>query len=462
MWRMPAGVSRRGCVCALAAFGVAAQGVPAPSTRTIPPPKRGATIPARPLDPAAFRLPDLMISDIRPTGAPKIRADGAMEAPVRFVVSNRGNAPAGPCKVSALASLRHERGWSRRWCPLTVARQADPSYGHVGELAPGQSRTLEGHVAVLPPLASAAVSLTLHVDSTTNEEFADERGRVRESDESNNASPPIRLAAELPPLPPSQRRAEPVQPGQPGRTSQSETWTFNVGRLTVVRPTESSGDEPYCITIGFRGVFSKPRSVHVWWNGRLNEVREDVGPGGIVDFPPHMGSTRFEKINRITRHEYERGTIPELLGVIVVFMESDGTPFSTVESLAKEMAGRLKRRLETFLGRARFDWGSPDEEVARMVEEFEGQMTPDFIDAIGLVLESGFDPDDYIGSATALFMAVEPDVADAMQRVPAFARLLEKAPRLRYITPYGWTLRGREDNWEWKTAGSMQAPFRVE
>ena len=130
--------------------------------------------------------------------------------PFSVTVQNRGTDPAPPFKVSVeyeivsggVPTLPLLGG-----APFRVAGQADMWYPRTTALLPpgpppASTVTFTGEVILDRAFSGALVRLRAIADSTAGEEFADPVGRVRESDESNNATPWVdtQMAAGTPDL----------------------------------------------------------------------------------------------------------------------------------------------------------------------------------------------------------------------------------------------------------------------
>ncbi len=143
----------------------------------------------------AWALPDL-VAWVASRGVPVERA-GELVIPFSVTVQNRGIDPAMPFKVSVeyeivsggVSTLPPSGG-----APFRVPGQANMWYPQtLSPLPPGpppgSTVTFTGEVILDRAFSGALIRLRAIADSTAGEEFADPAGRVRESDEANNATP---------------------------------------------------------------------------------------------------------------------------------------------------------------------------------------------------------------------------------------------------------------------------------
>lgn len=92
----------------------------------------------------------------------------------------------------------------------------------------------------------------------------------------------------------------------------------------------SDGDEPYLVAIGFRSQFRTPGSTKVLWGGILHDDWADgIDTGGTAAIPADTGVLAFPGVDRPTREQMLAGKMPEIVGALVIAMESDATPSTT-------------------------------------------------------------------------------------------------------------------------------------
>jgi endonuclease/exonuclease/phosphatase family metal-dependent hydrolase len=177
---------------------------------------------------------------------------------------------------------------------------------------------------------------------------------------------------------------------------------FRLSTMRVANAQEdgifSNGDEPYYLAIGFRSRFRTPNSTSTSWSGYLTELGHQ-SDGDTVDIPPEMGLVSFADVPLVTLDDIAAGRrFPELIGVLIVSMESDATPFSAIRDKANELKGALQDELRRLveqgeLNLSNLDSGAFEEATNRV----KGSLAVGFWEGIGLWLRSWTDPDDRIG-----------------------------------------------------------------
>jgi hypothetical protein len=201
------------------------------------------------------------------------------------------------------------------------------------------------------------------------------------------------------------------------------SWQIRLEMLKVADAQEegllSDGDEPYFVVIGFRSRFNTPGSTSAFWSGYLNEDWADgVDDGDKKYIPQSMGLVSFTDVKLVTADDIMSGKMPELLGAIVISMESDATPFGSVRDLMNRGKGALERELRRLIENGGLDLRNPGSDVSNAMHRVQSSIKPDVVEAIGLWLSSWGDPDDIIDYHVFLFAAVDPQVPFP---IPAFS-----------------------------------------
>jgi hypothetical protein len=325
--------------------------------------------------------PDLVIIELRVTGGARL-AGTRVTIPLTLVVKNEGRAAAGRFAISI-----YNAGV---WLPPTFAGQPAGTLAS-GGLAAGAEQRFTGSVSMAAPMRSTAITLDAKADTLDGIEFADPRGAVIESREDNNTA--RSGSVNLPALPPPPRPAPPPVP----TTSLPENWQFKARDLKVVRKTESSGDEPYLIVFGFRVKFGERGSARATWLGMLEELGDDVPSGRTLTVWDRMGTVNFNRVRRLTFEEITSGERPEVIGAIMVVMESDATPFSEIRRIANKLREEIERTLEETVAAGRIAALLDADEMNQMIADMKAKVTPTGLTALRIGLRSFTDPDNVIG-----------------------------------------------------------------
>ena len=97
----------------------------------------------------------------------------------------------------------------------------------------------------------------------------------------------------------------------------------------------SDGDEPYVAVIKWRVIPGTAGSASAEFVGNLAELSGGAGDGDVLTIPASMGSVSFDDVQVSWWNAVlESGRLPELTGTVMVAMESDLTPWSTINGLS--------------------------------------------------------------------------------------------------------------------------------
>jgi len=189
-------------------------------------------------------------------------------------------------------------------------------------------------------------------------------------------------------------------------------WNINLSRLRVSDAQEedwlSDGDEPYFIMISFRSRFNTPNSTSVW----NNDYDDDRWANGIDDGKERdihfsMGYSLFANVQRISLQNIQAGTMPEILGALVIAMESDSSPWRTINNMVDDLRDAINEELEQLIEDGELNLLNPGPDIIESLQDIRDSVVPDFWESIGMVIEAGGDPDDIIGFRLFLFAAVD-------------------------------------------------------
>src|SRR5687768_2207674 len=113
------------------------------------------------------------------------------------------------------------------------------------------------------------------------------------------------------------------------------TWSIVLDRLVVHDADEddffSDGDEPYFVTMGVRSRLGVPGTTEVFWSGVLDDDwANGIDDGGAAGIPSSMGRLDFPGVETPGVAELIGGARPEVIGAVIVAIESDATPFDAI------------------------------------------------------------------------------------------------------------------------------------
>jgi hypothetical protein len=197
------------------------------------------------------------------------------------------------------------------------------------------------------------------------------------------------------------------------------TWSIVLDRLVVHDADEddffSDGDEPYLVTMGVRSRLGVPGTTQVFWSGVLDDDWADgIDSGGVAGIPSSMGRVDFPGVETPGVAELLGGARPEVIGAVVVAMESDATPFSTIRSKFEEIRGQLEQRLDQVIGGTPVNLADPGGTVKALTDGLKGVKNGIGEFSLGekilIFLQSFTDPDNLIEVETVTRLAIDPAI----------------------------------------------------
>jgi len=195
------------------------------------------------------------------------------------------------------------------------------------------------------------------------------------------------------------------------QASFGDDWEINLSRLRVSDAQEESwfsdGDEPYFIVINFRSRFNTPNSTSVWNNDFDNDKwAKRVHDGSERNIPFSMGYSLFANVQRISLQNILAGTMPEIIGALVIAMESDSSPWGTIGDMVDDLSGAIRTELEELIEGGGLNLANPGPDIAESLQDIRDSVVPGFWEAVGMAIGAVSDPDDVIGFHLFLFAAV--------------------------------------------------------
>ncbi len=126
------------------------------------------------------------------------------------------------------------------------------------------------------------------------------------------------------------------------------SWLAQLDGVKIDQATESGGDDPYVILMGFRVQANDPESARVWLTDfRSDEWPEDLDRGETVAFPPAISRLELPHVRALTLGDVVAGQPVELVGFGLLYRESDSTAWSTVWDQADRARTNLREILRT-------------------------------------------------------------------------------------------------------------------
>lgn len=192
--------------------------------------------------------------------------------------------------------------------------------------------------------------------------------------------------------------------------------TVDIGAttLTVVQAQEDgflqNGDEPYVAVIKWRVIPGTPGSASAEFIGNLDELATGADDGAVLGIPSAMGAVNFENVQSATFGQLlSNGTVPELVGTVMVAMESDLTSWGTINNLMNDVEAALQTELvnqvEPLTIAQLTDPQQIADALATAAANVEAAVTPGVWDSILLFLGSLGNPDDPIDVGFTVWIA---------------------------------------------------------
>jgi hypothetical protein len=151
----------------------------------------------------------------------------------------------------------------------------------------------------------------------------------------------------------------------------------------------SDGDEPYLVAIGFRSRFRTPGSTQVFWDEMLDDTWGNGAKAGDTKaIPPAMGVLTFPDVSRPTLAAIAGGEMPEVLGTVVIAMESDATPFSDLREGVHKLEEVVRDQVADVVERGNIDLQHPQQAIQHAVKAALDALKPGFGGIVAEVLRS--------------------------------------------------------------------------
>lgn len=198
--------------------------------------------------------------------------------------------------------------------------------------------------------------------------------------------------------------------------------TVQASTITVVDAQEeswySNGDEPYVAVIRFRVKPGVAGSTSVQFLGNLQEIDDHMDDGDVASIPAAMGATTFSDVTPVGLQAVLNGAAPEIVGAVTVAIESDASPWSAINGIMNDVRAELDTQLRAQIEPLSLsDILTSDAAAERLkiaAQRVEAAATPSFWEGVGIWFSSFGDPDDVIGFRVLFFVAVDGQLADAV------------------------------------------------
>ncbi|MEQ8841372.1 MAG: hypothetical protein RIB98_10345 [Acidimicrobiales bacterium] len=192
--------------------------------------------------------------------------------------------------------------------------------------------------------------------------------------------------------------------------------TVDVGAttLTVVQAQEDgffeNGDEPYVAVIKWRVIPGTAGSASAEFIGNLAELGSGADDGAVLSIPSSMGAVQFPNVQNSTFDDLIAfGKVPELVGTVMIVMESDLTPWGTINNLMNDVESALQAELVNQVEPLTIAQLTDPQAVAAALTtaaaNVEAAVTPGIWDSILLFLGSLGNPDDPIDVGFTVWVA---------------------------------------------------------
>jgi hypothetical protein len=199
-------------------------------------------------------------------------------------------------------------------------------------------------------------------------------------------------------------------------TVDTRTWVIDANTMTTANIQEDSwfsdGDEPYIAVIGYRSRFGTPGSTNAVFIGGLRELSGGADDGDVLSIPDSMGRVSFPSVTRLGLPEIAAGANPEVVGTITVAMESDATPWSSMNSIFTNLSSVARTEIANVIETTTLldvvSGATPlADRFEQAVQRIEDGTRMTTWQQLGLFLQSWADPDDKIAFRFSALVAVD-------------------------------------------------------
>lgn len=194
---------------------------------------------------------------------------------------------------------------------------------------------------------------------------------------------------------------------------------FKFKILTVLSAQESSlfqnGDEPYFIFFGFRSRFRVLDSTRVFWSGYLNDQwARGSRKGSSRNIPREMGIVSFDRVLPVSDVQLMRGVLPEVIGVVGIAMESDGTQFERIHEVMRDVQHAIFVEVHSLVEEGTVKMDDPGPDIIRSLTTLQDRLNMSTRESLASFLTSRSKTDDLVGIQSRLYLAGDQTVKAAL------------------------------------------------
>ncbi len=164
-----------------------------------------------------------------------------------------------------------------------------------------------------------------------------------------------------------------------------------------------------CAVIQWRVIPGEAGSTQVSFLGNLAELGSGMDDGDDASIPATMGAASFANVQVSSISQVAQGQLPELVGTVMVVMESDLTSWGTINGLMGDVEDALADELENQIEPLTIlDLTNPQvvaSALSTAAANVEAAVTPGIFDQILIWLGSLGNPDDLIGVGFTVWIA---------------------------------------------------------
>jgi hypothetical protein len=194
---------------------------------------------------------------------------------------------------------------------------------------------------------------------------------------------------------------------------------FKFKILTVLNAQESSlfqnGDEPYFIFFGFRSRFRVLDSTRVFWSGYLDDQwARGSRKGSSRNIPREMGIVTFENVLPVSEGQLVRGVLPEVIGVVGIAMESDGTRFETIHAVMRDVQHAIFEEVHSLIEEGTIQMDDPCPGIIQSLTTLQKRLNMSPRESLEAFPASRAKTDDLVGIQARLYLAGDDTVKAAL------------------------------------------------